>query len=60
MGYVASFYCDRCKSNWKMFFSNHKSMAEGDACQVCTDDNDWDTSKVVVVEPHFYEEVDQA
>jgi hypothetical protein len=58
MGYIADFYCDRCKSKWKVFYKKHKSMAEGDACQVCTDDNQWGTDKMVLVEPHFYTEVD--
>ena len=60
MGYVGSFYCDKCKSHWRTFYSNHKLMAKGDECQVCTDDDDWGTPKMVVVEPHFYVEVDQA
>jgi len=58
MGYIADFYCDGCKSKWKVFYKRHESMTQGDACQVCTDDNHWNTDKMVVVEPHFYREVD--
>jgi len=58
MGYIAHFYCEGCKEKWKVFYNRHESMNRGDACQVCTDDNDWGSDKTVIVDCHFYEEVD--
>lgn len=57
--YVAHFFCDKCRSRWKTFYRSYEAMEKGDACQVCTDDNDWGTIKEVTVETHFFEHVDE-
>jgi DNA replicative helicase MCM subunit Mcm2 (Cdc46/Mcm family) len=57
--YVAHFYCDKCKSKWKTFYSDYESLNQGDACQVCTDDMRWGTIDEVVIQTHFFETVDK-
>lgn len=57
--YVGHYYCDKCGGTWKTFYRSYESLALGDACQVCTADEKWGTLEEVIVEPHFFEEVDE-
>ena len=60
MGYVAYFCCDRCNDQWKVYYADMASMTLGDACQKCTADHQWGTIEEVLVDTHFFEEVDSA
>ena len=59
MKYKAHFYCDNCGSRWITYYKKLSFQERGDCCDKCSQHVPfWTELEDTVVEPHFYEKVE--